>query len=155
MMARSLKPQRPFTGKHMLAVLVLGFGVVIAVNFTMAYVATSGFHGVVVENGYIASQKYNGWLAEAKAEEKLGWSAEVRRDADGHLFVTTQGVPGGAEVTAQIRRPLGDADAEELTLTSRESYRYLSHATLPSGRWIVRLTIEANGDKWHSESEIA
>ncbi len=154
-MAKSLKPQRPFTGKHMVAVLVLGFGVVVAVNFTMAFVATSGFHGVVVENGYIASQKYNGWLAEAKAQERLGWSAEVRRDEQGRLAVATSGVPTGAEISAQIRRPLGDADAEVLALTSRDADRYLSHAALPAGRWIVRLTITANGDSWHSESEIA
>jgi len=41
---------KPFTGRHMLAVLVGFFGVVIAVNFIMASYATSTFGGVVVEN---------------------------------------------------------------------------------------------------------
>ncbi len=39
-----------FTGKHMAATMVGGFGIVIAVNFYMASLATSGFGGVVVEN---------------------------------------------------------------------------------------------------------
>ena len=39
--------QRPFTGKHMAAILVGGFAIVIAVNFYMASLAVGGFGGVV------------------------------------------------------------------------------------------------------------
>ena len=37
--------QRPFTGKHMAAILVGGFAIVIAVNFYMASLAVGGFGG--------------------------------------------------------------------------------------------------------------
>jgi nitrogen fixation protein FixH len=40
----------PFTGRHMTAILVGFFGVVIAVNLLMARFATSTFGGIVVEN---------------------------------------------------------------------------------------------------------
>ena len=40
---------REFTGRDMALVLVGGFGIVVAVNFFMASLATGGFHGVVVE----------------------------------------------------------------------------------------------------------
>ena len=59
---------RPFTGRHMFATLVVFFGIVIAVNFTMASYATTTFGGLVVENSYVASQKFNRWLDEAAAE---------------------------------------------------------------------------------------
>ena len=39
-----------FTGKHMAAVFIGGFGVVIAVNLVMASYAVGCFHGTVVDN---------------------------------------------------------------------------------------------------------
>ncbi|HET9398451.1 MAG TPA: FixH family protein [Sphingomicrobium sp.] len=69
-----------FSGRHMTAILVAFFGVVIAVNFTMALFATRTFGGVVVENSYVASQKYNGWLDAARRQEQLGWAIEPGLD---------------------------------------------------------------------------
>ncbi|MEO1221410.1 MAG: FixH family protein [Pseudomonadota bacterium] len=43
-MASSNAKRKPFTGKHMAAILVAGFGVVVAVNFTMASYAVGGCH---------------------------------------------------------------------------------------------------------------
>ena len=68
----------PFTGRHMALILVAGFGIVIAVNFLMAYLAARDFGGVVVENSYVASQNYNSWLKEADAQRQLGWEATPR-----------------------------------------------------------------------------
>lgn len=144
-----------FTGKHMLTVLITGFGIVIAVNFTMAAFAVTGFNGVVVRNSYVASQNYNGWLDKARAQEALGWDAAISRGEDGRLVVATEGVPTGAQVRAMIRRPLGDADVTELSLSGTDAQSYASPRTLPEGRWIVRLTISAHGDEWMSEGEIA
>jgi nitrogen fixation protein FixH len=47
--------------------MVAFFGVVIAVNLTMARLAIGSFGGVVVENSYVASQKFNGWLDRPRA----------------------------------------------------------------------------------------
>ncbi|HMP45265.1 MAG TPA: FixH family protein, partial [Sphingopyxis sp.] len=44
------RARRSFTGWHMTAILVGFFGVVMAVNFTMARLAMSTFGGKVVEN---------------------------------------------------------------------------------------------------------
>ena len=41
--------KRPFTGRHMAAILIAGFGVVIAVNLVMARFAVTTFGGVVVK----------------------------------------------------------------------------------------------------------
>jgi nitrogen fixation protein FixH len=53
---------RTFTGWHMALILIGFFAVVVGVNLLMARFASSTFGGVVVENSYVASQQFNGWL---------------------------------------------------------------------------------------------
>ncbi|OGS51763.1 MAG: hypothetical protein A3J40_08540, partial [Erythrobacter sp. RIFCSPHIGHO2_12_FULL_63_10] len=140
--------------RHMVMVLVIGFGVVVAVNFFMAARAANSFNGVVVENSYVASQKFNGWLDKAQRGHALGWQAEIGRDAAGHLLVETSGVPANARVRAQLRRPLGDAGLELIALTKSDAGLYRSQVPLEQGRWIVRLEISNGGDIWQSEGEL-
>ncbi|MDE1467754.1 FixH family protein [Aurantiacibacter sp. D1-12] len=139
-----------FTGKKMAATMVGGFGIIIAVNFTMAYFATSGFSGVVVDNSYVASQQFNDWLDAAEAQEALGWHAEVTRQGD-RLLVTPSGIPDGAEVEAVVRRPLGDADVRSIGFVATGDGAFLSEQDLPDGRWIIRLSISHEGDVWRQE----
>lgn len=146
--------RREFTGKDMAMILVAGFGIVIAVNFYMASVAVGGFGGVVVENSYVASQKYNGWLSEAREADKLGYSAQLERDADGRLLVSTEQVPQSALLSAELRRPLGQPDDRAMTFEQVSEGRYVSTDALPSGRWIARLSIEAGERRWVDEVEV-
>ncbi|QFT76471.1 FixH family protein [Erythrobacter sp. THAF29] len=143
-----------FTGKHMAAVLVIGFGIVVAVNFFMASLATSGFHGVVVENSYVASQKFNGWLDEAEKSRALGWKVETVRDESGFVVVEAANLPGEARVEAELRRPIGEREYASLAFTSSGDGRYRSTEPVTPGRWIIRLRIEAGGDVWTGESEL-
>ena len=142
-----------FTGRKMAAVMVGGFALVIAVNLTMASFASRTFSGVVVENSYVASQKFNGWLEAAHEQEALGWQARVSRSGE-RLVLDTLGVPQGAQVTALLRRPLGQPDSRTLAFDGEGPGRLVSREPLPGGRWIVRLTIEADGKRWSSEQEI-
>ena len=146
--------RKPFTGKHMAAILIAGFGVVMAVNFYMASLATGGFHGTVVDNSYVASQKFNDWLEEAEASKALGWTADAVRDAEGYVLVTTQSVPSGAQLTADLRRPIGEREFVSLTFTALDDGQFRSDDALPSGRWTMRLFIDAAGQKWAEESEL-
>jgi nitrogen fixation protein FixH len=142
--------QKTFTGRHMLAIFVVFFGIVIAVNFWVARIALHSFSGVVVENSYVASQQFNGWLKDAKTEKALGWSAKVSRDAQGRLVVETAGIPEGAKVTALLRRPLGKPDDRTEALSLIAPHRYQSKE-LDSGRWLVRIEADANGQHWARE----
>jgi len=151
---------RPFTGRKMTAIFVAGFGVVVAVNVTMASLASSTFGGVVVENSYVASQDFNRWLDEAAREKALGWRLEARRQDDGRVGVDLQtprhpGLdPGRREaVTAIARHPLGRLP--DMTLAFRQQDgRWLSVQPLPAGRWTLRFDIEAQGRQWRTEREI-
>ena len=145
---------REFTGRHMLLTLVGGFGVVVAVNFYMASQAASSFGGVTVENSYVASQKFNGWLDEARAQEELGWSAQIARRDDGYLVVTTAGVPQGAVMSAELRHPLGLKDRVSLRFAPQGEMRYIANEKIDDARWTVRLTIVSGSDRWEREMPI-
>lgn len=145
---------KPFTGRHMFAILAAFFGVVIAVNVTMASYATSTFGGVVVENSYVASQEFNRWLAEAEAARALGWSADAIRREDGRIEVTVTGAPPGARLSATARHPLGRMPDETLTFESIGAGSFVSNERLARGRWTLRLEVEAGGRAWRHEEPI-
>lgn len=146
--------KREFTGRDMAMILVGGFAIVIAVNLLMATLATRGFGGVVVQNSYVASQKFNQWLETAREQEGLGWSADIRRQDDGRLAIATGGVPAGALVTARLRRPLGEPESRDLAFAATGDGAYIAADPIPDGRWIARVTIESGADRWTDEVRI-
>lgn len=135
--------KKQFTGWHFTAIMVGGFSIVVAVNLLMASQAVSSFGGVVVENSYVASQKYNTWLEQARAEDQLGWNATVTRDGSGLLLVETEGAPADATAQVELRHPLGREEVIEWQLVPQGDGRFLSADRLPEGRWLVRLTLAA------------
>jgi len=143
--------KREFTGRHMIAVMFAGFGIVIAVNVVMASLASSTFGGVVVENSYVASQKFNGWLEAADKSTQLGWKVGLARDDDGRLVVTTGNVPDGARVSAVAHHPLGRLPDTALGFAPDGRDRFVSKDTLPSGRWTVRLAVTSGDDTWRGQ----
>lgn len=146
--------KKAFTGRHMALVFIGGFGVVIAVNLLMASVAVGSFHGTVVDNSYVASQNYNGWLAKAEASRALGWQALPTRRADGRVVLETIAVPAGAAITAEAERPLGTRETASLTFADQGGRRWLSNEAVAEGRWKLRIAIRAQALEWAGESEL-
>ncbi|MES2493140.1 MAG: FixH family protein [Pseudomonadota bacterium] len=147
--------RKPFTGRHMLAIMIAFFGVVIAVNFAMATLASATFSGVVVRNSYVASQQFNQWLDHAKAAEALGWQAAAVREADGRVAVSLKGVPAGAQVRADAWHPLGQRADRALSFVRAADGRFISAAPLPAGRWTIRIEVSAGGRSWRTEEPIS
>ena len=143
--------KRGFTGRHMLGIMLGFFGVVVAVNVTMATLAARTFGGTVVDNSYVASQRFNRWLAEGRAQERLGWTARLRLDGSRRIRVELTdriGALGGAEVEAVARHPLGRAGDVRLRFRAEANGLYVSQGTLPAGRWQVHLTVNRSGDEF-------
>lgn len=141
--------RRGFTGRHMLAIMLGFFGVVIAVNVTMATFAARTFGGTVVDNSYVASQHFNRWLAEARAQERLGWTARLALDEGRRVRVALgdrQGALGGADVTAVARHPVGRASDVTLRFRAAGNGIYVSEGVLPPGRWQVHLEVRRGAD---------
>ena len=151
---QGLEGARLFTGKHMTAILVAAFAVIIAVNFAMARLAASTFGGEVVENSYVASQHFNRWLDEARSEEALGWNLTASRRPDGGILATLGAVPGNPAIKAVARHPLGRKPETALTFVRDAAGNWISREVLPEGRWTLRFDIEAQGRTWRAEREI-
>lgn len=143
-----------FTGRHMAAVMVAGFGIVVAVNFTMAALASHSFGGLVVENSYVASQKFNGWLEEARQDEALGWSVDIVRNADGRVQVNTAGVPAAVDVKGDAWHPLGRMADIPLQFQAAADGGFVSTVPLPEGRWRVRLELSDGSARWRGERHL-
>jgi len=146
---------REFTGRHMAMIMVAFFGVVIAVNLFMARQASATFGGLVVENSYVASQHFNRWLDEADRGHALGWQASATRTGTGQVRLTLGGLPAGpVRISAQARHPLGRLPDRTLAFVPGGPGQFQSTTLLPSGRWRLRLTVEAGGHIWRSEAEL-
>jgi len=145
---------RTFTGRHIAAILVVFFGLVIAVNFTMARFASSTFGGIVVENSYVASQEFNGWLDEAKANRALGWVAVSTWRPDGRLALAVSGAPEGTTAEGLARHPLGRLPDRAIVFERTGQGRFLSREALPDGRWTLRLALSADGHVWRREESL-
>jgi nitrogen fixation protein FixH len=144
--------RKPFTGRHMAAILIAFFGVVVAVNITMAVFASRTFGGLVVDNSYVASQKFNGWLEQARQEKALGWELEAARAANGRLAValSSAGAPlGDARLSGFARHPLGRAPERPLSFRANGPGHFASVEPLPAGRWIIHLKVTAHGRALH------
>ena len=146
--------RKPFTGRHMFAILLAFFGTVFAVNFTMASYASSTFGGIVVENSYVASQEFNRWLDQAEAQEALGWTTAASRRADGRIEVAVTGPVRELRLTATARHPLGRRPDLALTFVPLGAGRYLSNQSLAPERWTLRLQVAADGHVWRHEELI-
>lgn len=147
---------RSITGWHMLGLMLAFFGLIVAVNVTMASFAIGTFGGAVVENSYVASQRYNGWLKAAADQKALGWHAVPTVDASGRLHVAVtdaSGKPLDGRVMVVARHPLGRVPDQRIALR-RVADEHVADRALPGGRWLLQIELIANGREARFEAEV-
>ena len=89
----------------MLALMVGGFGIIIAVNLTLAWNAVATFPGLETRNSYVASQTFE---ADRAAQNALRWDASATI-ADNVLTVDIRDLAGAPVQTEVTRVILGRA----------------------------------------------
>lgn len=138
-----------FTGYHMLAIMVAFFGVIISVNLTMAWYATSSWSGLVAQNTYIASQQFNSRAAAMRAMAASGIKGEVIV-TPGHIAYVLHerdGSPAKADsVTAHFKRPVGEHEDFQVELTRTGDGRFEIDHTVLAGDWIVEAISVRGGE---------
>ena len=143
-----------FTGRHMLAIMLAFFGVVIAVNVTMAVMANTSWTGFVVKNSYIAGQQFNDRAEEGRRQAALGWSSALTID-EGRLRYALADAAGAAVRlaggTAIFRRPVSDNEDISLALQSSGD-AIVGAAALADGAWIVEILADAGLDRPYRET---
>jgi len=138
----------PFTGKHMLMIMLTFFGVVITVNFTMAYLANSSWTGLVVENTYVASQEFNGKAEQARALAATGIHGKLTLTGSTVSYQLSHPQSGPVEadeVAVIFKRPVGEHQDFNLTMTKSGDGLFTGTHNLAPGQWIVDITSKFQG----------
>ena len=145
---------KSLTGKHVLAIILGFFGIMLAVNMVFLFFALSTFNGGEGGKAYQAGLDYNRTIAAARAQEQLGWSPRIEATTAGQvtvLLTDRNGAPVIAlAVSGDIGRPAADKFTRPLVFKEVRPGTYAAEpGALDAGNWVVNLSARAN-----TESEI-
>lgn len=142
------------TGKHVLAITVGAFGIIIAVNVVMAVQAVRTFPGLEVANGYIASQTFD---AERKAQQALGWTA-VPEYRDGRLTLRLTDAEGLPAVVRSLDVLVGRTTAsndDQRPVLTRVAGVWEADLALARGKWMLKVeAVAADGTLFRQRLEL-
>ena len=133
---------REFTGWHMLALMVGGFGIIIAVNLTLAWNAVATFPGLEARNSYVVSQSFQ---ADRAAQNALRWDARAVIN-DGLLTVTVldhMGDPVQPEVTRAILGRATNTSQDTTPDFTWNGTSFVAPVEMHEGYWNLRLEMIA------------
>jgi len=135
-------------GVHVLIILLAFFGVVFSVNAVFITLAATTFTGEEVSRAYVRGLAYNEILAERRAQEALGWSANVNAAA-GAVLVSVETEDGrpvtGLPLEGMLRRPgAPERDLELIFEEVRPGVYSAPSGALDAGRW--RLSARVAGE---------
>ena len=133
---------KPLTGRKVLMITGAAFGVIIAVNLTLAYQAVATFPGLETRNSYVASQTFD---ADRRAQLALGWDAAAVMTGDElRLSLRHDGAPVQAQITsAVLGRATHVAEDQVLDLVF-DGQDYVAPVVHAGGNWNLRLVALAD-----------
>ncbi|WP_128513987.1 FixH family protein [Tabrizicola thermarum] len=142
------------TGKHVLAITVGAFAVIIGVNLLLAFKAVSTFPGLEVENSYVASQGFN---ARKAAQEALGWTMTPAYD-QGRMTLAFLGADGQPVQVNDLQVLVGrttETTDDTFPAFTREGDLYAADLPLHPGKWMIKVTARsADGTLFEQRSEL-
>lgn len=132
---------REFTGRHMAALMVGGFGIIIAVNLLMAYSAISTFPGLETANSYVASQRFDD---DRAAQDGLGWDVSASLTASEiSLAVETARGPIQPEITQAILGRATHVGEDQTPAFTWNGSTFTAPVDLAPGNWNLRIEMLA------------
>lgn len=139
-------------GWHVLAMLLVFFGTLTAVNVVFVYIAVSTLSGENSPRSYDQGLRYNDTIREAEAQERLGWRDETKISEDGRVleltFTDKSGAPvTGLNVSGILGRPTVKRLDREVKLDEAGAGRYQLQLTgFEPGAWILMVTAQRSGE---------
>jgi nitrogen fixation protein FixH len=132
---------REITGRKVFVFTASAFGLIMAVNFTMAYQALSTFPGLEVKSSYVASQSFD---ADRAAQQALGWQAAPQYDAAAQtLRIAITDAAGAPAQLRDMQVLVGRstiARDDFIPVMQFENGAYWGDAQLDQGKWVVHLS---------------
>jgi len=144
------------TGRHVLLGFVAFFGLIVAVNVTMATFAGGTWPGLVVANSYVESQRFNARLEAARQQNARGLDLAMDY-ADGTLRLALSDAKGRpADIlagTVRIGRPVTTAEDRLIDLPHTAGGTAAAEVDLAPGLWIAKVTLVTDdGQTWRRET---
>jgi nitrogen fixation protein FixH len=140
------RPAGKFTGRHMLVVMLAFFGVVIAVNATMATLARTSWTGLVADDTFVASQQFNQKEAEGRAQAALGWKGTFSL-APGlmqYSLTDASGTPVALRaVKATFKHPAYESQDRTIEFSRLADGRFGTSQSVRDGVWIIQIDADA------------
>jgi nitrogen fixation protein FixH len=138
---------RPFTGRHMLLIMLAFFATVFAANMTMVYFAAHSWTGLVVKNSYVASQEFNDTTdrlerAAAGVHSELGY---VQGTLSISLTDNTGKAVNATNVKLKLGRPSHEGEDHVVALTAIGDGVYAADHSLAKGQWSGDVTADVPG----------
>ena len=139
---------RPFTGRHMLLIMLGFFAVVLTANMTMVYFASHSWSGLVVKNSYVASQEFNETTDKMMANAAVDVLPALAYEA-GILRVKLQTKAGQAVAAGNVKlalgRPSNESEDKLIDLAVSGSGLYETSQILGPGRWTGTISADVPG----------
>lgn len=154
------EPRRGFrlTGWHVLAALVVFFGISFAVDAIMVFDAYHTFSGEVASSPYEEGLAYDSQLDQQRAQAALGW--RMSATLDGRVLRVTTVDHGGAplaglRIIARLERPATEKGRTAVRFHQVSPGVYQSDAQSLSGAWDLRLSAyDARGHRFDAERRL-
>lgn len=154
----SANSQKELTGRHVLMILFIFFGIIITINIYFMVSAVKTFRGEDVARSYRQGLEYNQTIAARAVQNDMGWSVRVNaikgnkiildiRDKDNHVIPNLT-------IEAKLRHPADMALDKTITFTQDNSGRYTANAAELEGRWLLIANARNETQQFKFEHEI-
>ena len=135
-------------GRHVLAGLVVFFGIIFAANGYFLFAALSTHTGEVASEPYRKGLAYNARIAADARQSELGWKETLAVASNGTLAVTLldrDGVPlTGLIAKARIGRPSTIRHDRSALLFEQAPGRYVAElGALEDGNWLISIEVQS------------
>jgi nitrogen fixation protein FixH len=160
----SARRAKPRSGRWIPWAFVAGFALVIAVNAALIWFAVGSFSGLAEAHPYQAGLAHNRTLEAARAQDALGWQADLAvapagKSGEVHVSLALRdrnGAPVLPEsVTAEFVRPAAKGHDRSVSLSVGPNDRY--ETTVPlglPGQWEVRILARHAGGSWQTAQRV-
>lgn len=147
------------TGGHVLAIMLLSFGAIIAVNVAFSVVAVRSFPGEDERRSYLQGLRYNDTLEQRAAEAALGWQAVVDLSARGAAaqlsvrLADRNGAPiDDLAIEGTLRRPATTRDDRPVVFTALGEGVYAADVgAIAAGGWTLKGVATRGGERFTFE----
>ncbi len=140
---------KELTGKHVLFMLIVFFGIIFTVNARLIYLSQSSWTGLETYDAYRKGLKYNQQLSSSDAQNTRGWTMvlDQTKGPNGQMILTatpkdkTGAQLSGLTLSAKLKRPTHEGMDKIFPLKETKPGVYSGQTeNVPLGKWYLFVT---------------